>query len=380
MRPPVVFALWKRCDGMIKVANVSWQTLPKLGGIEIHLDALSRYSKDTTYTIFSGNKSTKEGVYSPVIDADLPEVGDDAYAELVEELALNDVVVFHNPGYHYAQRIYRLVEMLRSAKSNIVIAFDIHGGSNPEDFPTCPPEIENFIVHCDIEEQVARNWATSKTVRIFHGPVMFPPPTNISRERCKLYSTKYINVLQPTRLSEWKGSHLTLKAIIDLLDKGYELNHVHGLGLGHYSTGIDADLENRIANYGDFIRIEDIPYDDMWSYIIFADIIVHPTIGVGLSGDPTPIAVQQAAMSNAKIIASNSGRIPILLENHLNTEIVPAGDFSSLLKALRCAVSEKNLPVFASEEADKTYFKPLEDSMYNGGAVYDRIFSELLLC
>ena len=95
-------------------------------------------------------------------------------------------------------------------------------------------------------------------------------------------------ILQPTRLSRWKGSAITLQAVLELLEAGREdFTFFHaGREQRIFPTGLDEALLARAAPWQERGRIHFIHYsvEQSWEAIHQADFLLHPTMRWGLPG------------------------------------------------------------------------------------------------
>jgi glycosyltransferase involved in cell wall biosynthesis len=160
--------------------------------------------------------------------------------------------------------------------------------------------------------------------------------------------TDSIDILQPTRFAHWKGSHLSLRAAVELLDLGYSnFTFTHAaIRPSRLAEKWDSQWQHdhprlleKVSKYVENgkIFLEEYRYHDFVGRIAKSDIILHPTIGTGIMGEPFSIAVAQSIITERAIIVSNSGYLPILANPSYYSpiQIVQAGDYEMLLDALK---------------------------------------------
>ncbi len=174
-------------------------------------------------------------------------------------------------------------------------------------------------------------------------------------------------MLQPSRLTRWKGSHLSLEAALTLLDEGADLHFVHA-GTRHliWPPGIPDDLMRRAETWRDKGRVHFTHYrpEQSWSAVRAAGVIVHPTVDHGAHGEPFSLSVAQAVICHRRIVASDSGNLPALLAGYSAAEIVPAGDARAVTGALRRAL---DAPPVEPTAADLALAGRLRESFATAG-------------
>jgi glycosyltransferase involved in cell wall biosynthesis len=175
-------------------------------------------------------------------------------------------------------------------------------------------------------------------------PYSFVLPEN-SIQQFERKSSDSIQILQPTRFANWKGSHFSLKLICDLEKEGYKLNFVHaGINKTEFEKkwdprwnlqfpGLKENVKHLIKNG----RVSFIKYPPTDVYSVFNkfDYIIHPTTGREQYGDPNPLAVQQAVINNKYLLTSNSGNIPYIIRNYKKCVVSEANNYPDLLKKVR---------------------------------------------
>lgn len=118
-------------------------------------------------------------------------------------------------------------------------------------------------------------------------------------EPFELPGTGGTTVLQPSRVTRWKGSHLSLEASLALLDEGVDLRFVHA-GTQHliWPPGIPDSLLERAGARQKKGRVHFTHYrpEQAWAAVRASDVVVHPTIDRGAHGEPLSLSVAQAVM------------------------------------------------------------------------------------
>ncbi|MFG3224049.1 glycosyltransferase family 4 protein [Kitasatospora sp. NPDC048194] len=323
----------------MRIVHLHWTGPPVTGGVETHLNALIGQLADQPCeaTAIVGTPDAPGCAHHPALDIAHPATAE-LTADLAERLADADIVHWHNPQWHKPEVVTAVVDRLRHRARPTRFVFDLH---NIDDDPaqwaflaTLPGTIATHSPFVAGEVHRALPAAPTHTL-----PLALP----LDEEPFPLPGTDGPTVLQPSRMTRWKGSHLSLEAALTLLDDGSDLHFVHA-GTRHliWPPGIPDTLLHRARTWRDKGRVHFTHYTpaQSWSAIRAADVIVHPTIDRGTHGEPFSLAVAQAVICHRRIIASDSGNLPALLAGYSAAAIVPAGDTRALTDALRHALAQ----------------------------------------
>ena len=144
-----------------------------------------------------------------------------------------------------------------------------------------------------------------------------------------------IKILQPTRYSKWKGSPLSLECIVNLLNEEEDIKFIHG-GCHTLLYGtLDIPIEALPWIEAKRIEFRDYSFEEIGKEIGNADIILHPTVGIGEYGEPFSLTCLESMLLGKPIIASNSGFVPKLLEGYSRKQIVKRNSKEELYHAIR---------------------------------------------
>lgn len=350
----------------MRVLQVSWTALPIAGGVETHLDVLTHQLRrlGATVDVLHGTKEAA-GIYHPQLDIRRPAgagVGDVAAIA-----ARYDVVHLHNPQWHKPEVAAALV---RALDGPVVLA-DVHNvDASPERWAVLAGLDVPLIVHSSfIADQVRAAVPDASVTTV-------PLALDLRREPYELPAGGTV-ILQPTRLCDWKGSDLSLTAVLDLLDDGYDLTFVHA-GSEHliWPTGLTDELLDRMKPYQESGRIRLVHYSlaESWSAIAAADLILHPTVADGPHGEPFSLSVAQAIVCGVPVIASTSGYLPRLLDGYGPSRLVPTADGYALREAIRSVLAD---PLPPPGPAEKARAEDLSRDFTGSGARHIELYERL---
>ncbi|MET7424305.1 glycosyltransferase family 4 protein [Dactylosporangium sp. NPDC005555] len=309
----------------MRVAHVHWAALPTMGGIETHLESLTT---DTEF--FAGTRDARTAVFHPCLE---PGGGGSAadLADLTRRLAGADVVHLHNPQWHRPEVTDHLVRHLPVPR-----VLDVHNlavrGTDTEALRRWSALGGHLVAHSEFVAAELRAEVPSATVTVL--PLALPravdgPPPIADNGRPV--------VLQPTRLSSWKGSDLSLTMAADLLDRGHDFDFVHaGSEQLLWDPNIDEALLRRVEPWRERGRIRFVHYqpDRSWAAIGAADLVVHPTAGTQARGEPYSMSVAQAVITGRPLVVSRSGNLPALVDGYPAARTVDVGDATALRDAV----------------------------------------------
>jgi glycosyltransferase involved in cell wall biosynthesis len=323
----------------LRVAHVHWTAPPVTGGVEVHCSSLTEQLAGTGMDVrlLSGTPEADTGEYRPVLDIG-KKAGDALQiALLAEELAHFDVVHWHNPQWHKPEVTRSVaVALSRGPRRPRCVIFDVH---NISDDPAqwafldqCPFDL--LMVH----SAYVRDQVRSRLPRL--SPVVAPLAMNRTSARARLPARRPV-VLQPTRLSRWKGSDLALRAAARLLGDGVRFTFVHA---GTQNAVWPAQMDDVLEEVSPWRRDGSIVlthygWRQSWDAIASADIVVHPTADRGTRGEPYSLTVAQAVICGRPLIASDSGNLPELLADYEPKKVVSAGDLDELADAMHSLIA-----------------------------------------
>lgn len=347
----------------MRILHVHWTGLPVTGGVETHLNAVVGQLGALTCEI----RAVVGRPYSPGCDYDPAlDIGESfvpARAAALAERCLDaDIVHWHNPQCHKPEVVTAVVERLRERGWRGRFAFDLHNiDERPEHWEFLATLPGPLVAHSAfVADEVRRRLPDAEVTDL---ALALP----LEEEPFQLPGTGPTTVLQPSRMTWWKGSHLSLEESLTLLDEGADLCFVHA-GTQHliWPPGIPDSLMQRAGVWQEKGRVHFTHYrpQQSWAAIRASDIVIHPTIDRGTHGEPFSLSVAQAVICGRRIIASDSGNLPLLLGDYSAATIVPAGDVHALTGALREAAHQ--LPAVPTA-GDRALARRLRDGFATAG-------------
>jgi glycosyltransferase involved in cell wall biosynthesis len=319
----------------MRIAQLHWAALPTTGGVETHLEALVeglRAAGDRV-SFVAGTPDARSAAFHPVLrpggdrDADL--------GDLVDTLAGHDVVHVHNPQWHRPETVDRLIAELDARRWPGAWVFTVHNLGEDELHAKMlhrwtVQRAHPLVTHSPFVAGELRAALPGADVRVL--PLALPSDDGGQPPR----GSEPV-VLQPTRLSVWKGSHVSLAAAVELLEAGRSLVFVHA-GSEHllWAHGLDAALLERVRPWRERGRIRFVHYppERSWAAIRGADLVVHPTAGTGTRGEPYSLSVAQALLCGRPVVVSRSGNLPDLVRGYPAARLVDPGDPAALRMAV----------------------------------------------
>lgn len=329
----------------MKISQIHWAALPTLGGVETHLEALVAGLRAAGDEVFfaAGTPRARSAAYHPALrpggGADGgATVGAESAGSLADLVTGGDVLHIHNPQWHRPETVDGLLSILDGRGWTGRCVFSVHNLADDESHVAW---LRKWMVqHQPLLVTHSRFVATELAACLPDAaPLVLPlalpsdAPLADANDRHRPVPV----VLQPTRLSTWKGSHLSLAAAVELLDAGRPLKFVHA-GSGHllWDHGLDRALLDRVQPWVERgrIRFADYPPELSWAAIRAADLVVHPTAGVGIRGEPYSMSVAQALLCVRPVVVSRSGNLPELVGAYPAASVVEPGDGTALRDAI----------------------------------------------
>ncbi|MFH0245796.1 glycosyltransferase family 4 protein [Streptomyces sp. HK10] len=347
----------------MRIVHVHWTGLPVTGGVESHLNAVVGQLGALTCEIQAvvGTQHSPGCDYDPALDIDEPFVPDRATA-FAERCLDADIVHWHNPQWHRPEVVTTVVERLRERRWRGRLVLDLHNiDERPEQWEFLATLPGPLVAHSTFVADEVRHRLPDAEVTVL--ALALP----LEEAPFRLPGAGGTRVLQPSRMTRWKGSHLSLEASLTLLDEGADLHFVHA-GTQHliWPPGIPESLLERAGVWQEKGRVHFTHYrpQQSWAAIRASDIIIHPTIDRGAHGEPFSLSVAQAVICGRRVIASDSGNLPLLLSDYSAATIVPAGDVQALTSALREAAQR---PPVVPTAGDRALAQHLRDGFATAG-------------
>lgn len=332
----------------MRIVQLHWAALPTTGGVETHVEALVeglRAAGDEV-TFLSGTPDARTATYHPALrppaagpapDDPAGDLADDVADDLADAVSGHDLLHVHNPQWHRPEVIDGLLARLRVRGWPGGYVFTVHNlaGDGPYQdglrrWSRQPGG--RLVAHSRFVVEVLAGLVGGARADVL--PLALPPDAGGTQAWASPGGSV---VLQPTRLTTWKGSDLSLAAAAGLLEAGRDLVFVHA-GTEHllWEPGLDAGLLTRIRPWRDrgAIRFEHFPPERSWAAIRGADLVVHPTTGTGPRGEPYSMSVAQAVLCRRPVVVSRSGNLPDLVRGYPLARLVEPGDPDALRAAV----------------------------------------------
>jgi glycosyltransferase involved in cell wall biosynthesis len=361
----------------MRIAHLNWIALPTPGGVPVHIDALVARLRQLGLTteVFSGTRDALDAHYQEALDMQAPPSDEPrALAALIHAVRDFDLVQIHNSHTHRQPLIQRLIDGLLALPRPPRILHDIHGVTeNAVEWELLRYRGLPMIVHSRyIAHEVLQRIPTAEvheqllSLTLNERPYTFPPHSGTL-------------ILQPTRLSRWKGSAVSLRAVLDLLEAGREdFTFVQaGSASRLWPTGLDDALLARAAPWRERGRIHFVQYspEESWDAIRQADFVLHPTADGGSHGEPFSLATAQAIILGTPVIATESGHLPILLQDFGPKQIIALNDVDALREAIARWL-DHGVP--RATAADRDYGEALRQSFLRSAQDHIGLYERLL--
>jgi glycosyltransferase involved in cell wall biosynthesis len=359
----------------MRVLQVHWTALPTAGGVEVHCASLTRQlaGLGVRSDLISGTDPSAVGLRHPALALG-GEPTEEEIADLADECSGADVVHWHNPQWHKPAVTAAVAARLSASAWRGTLVLDLHNIDESGLRWAALADLPGTLVaHSDFVAGQVRSHLPGRPVHVL------PLALDMAAEPYELPSSgAALTVLQPTRLTVWKGSDLSLTAMADLLDEGLDLAFVHaGTQNLVWPSNIPGELLERIRPWQERGRISFVHYSPQqsWSAIAAADLVVHPTADRGAHGEPFSLAVAQAIICGRPVVATDSGNLPALLAGYSGARLVPAGDLTAFTAAVRSALGR---PVPADQPGDKMLAERLTADFVGAGSRHLSFYRSLM--
>ena len=361
----------------MKIAHINWIALPTAGGDAVHIDKLVKELRrlGVTTEVFAGTQGAGDAHYQPALDL-LSPLHDEqqALAKLILAVKGFDVVQLHNSQFHRPAMTQRLIDALLSLPRPPRVIHNMHAMTDVEaGWDVLRHRGLPIIAHSRyIGDEARRRIPGAEVHELFLSLTMSQSAYTLPPATGKV-------ILQPTRLSRWKGSAITLQAVLELLEAGREdFTFFHaGKEQRIFPTGLDEALLARAAPWQQRGRIQFIHYsvEQSWNAIRQADFLVHPTIDGGSQGEPFSLAAAQAVMLGKPVIATDSGNLPIMLGGYGPKQIIPIRDVGALRDAIALWL-DQGVPV--ATDADSVLGESLRQGFLRSAQEHLNLYERLL--
>lgn len=312
----------------MKIAHIHWSYLPKIGGIETHINNITQNDK-INQKIFCGTKTSKfKSTYIKGLDIKLKTI------KGLGTIKGFDIVNIHNGHLIKSETTISNISLLKQNNKKIILS--VHNINNKEkSIELLKDKVDCIIVFSKYMQEVLFKKGINSTIL----PLSFTIP-KINKKITK--KNKTIKILQPTRFSKWKGSYKSIEAMNKLLGENKKFIFTHAGSKNLLFDKVNINWEEFDSNIKKKIKLKQFTEEELINEMVSSDIIIHPTQGKGDEGEPFGISCAQAIMLNKNIIATKSGNLPIMLKEYKNKILVNIGNFEEINKAI-LALIEKPL-------------------------------------
>lgn len=354
------------------ITHIHWSGRPIIGGIERHLDSLIPALQERGHkSILLCGKGDESTGYQK-IESGL-EVNTDLNVDKFikkNQGVLEDTSVFHFHNGHVIspEKTFEIYQMVGGKAPRILSVHNI--SESPE---------SREIVNLPFDKIITYSSFMRDSVRSVYGvdSVVMPCYVNLLEQPSgELSESRTPQILQPTRFSKWKGSHLSVECIADLIEEGYDVTFVHG---GSERLLFDTGPENlqlleKYIQSGQIV-FRDYSFDEIGNAIQDSDLIIHPTVGSGVHGEPFSISCLESIVYGKQIIASRSGYLPSLLDGYSLGMLVDAGDKDRLYNAIKDSLDNRFKEL---NEKDRQRIKQLRDYIQGGLETHELLYGSLI--
>lgn len=342
--------------------NIFWFSTKNIGGVETHLSDLLYKNKRYNSTLLHGQKSfsTDREPYFDLLDMDQSytqvEMGK-MISRFTQFFDWADVIDIHNPLVFDTNKTLFLLDFIKKYYSSKKLVITIHN------LPKQLTEVARFEEYLkDSACKTVSKYLSSVLEEIFSvkfGRLYYSFDTCDIDTQHRTTLGQEVSILQPTRFCNWKGSHLSLKSVVNLLDSGFKIKFSHaGLVMQELEKNWDVrwkhiypDLKEKVNYYHSKNCIDFIKYSPSETYSVFSkfDIVLHPSTGEGINGDPFPISVQQSMLLGKPMVVSDSGGIQEIVEGCSFVSVIKANDQGALEAALKAKILTLPVNLSASD-------------------------------
>lgn len=321
------------------VRHVHWAALPVTGGVETHLHALVAAQREAGLdsALIAGTADAVAADFNPLLEPG----GGGGPADLARLTAAAgaDVLHLHNPQWHRPEVVLDLLAALGGAGWDGVCVLDVHNlADRPDHWALLAGSGHQLVAHSAFAAEQLTRLGRPVTVLPLALPADRPGGADPIEEAGGPPREPGLPVLlQPTRLSAWKGSQHSLAAVLDLLDAGRDLIFAHaGVQRLVWDPGLPEGLLERAEPWRrrGRVRLVHYPPERSWQAIRSADLVLHPTTGRDTRGEPYSLSVAQAVVLGRPVLATSSGNLPDLLHDHAPARTVPPDDPVALAAAI----------------------------------------------
>lgn len=315
----------------MEVTHIHWSGKPIIGGIERHLYALiprlNNMGCASQLICGNGEDSANQIVETGLSKETELNIGD-FYQRNSSILDRSDIIHIHNGHVICPEKTELLFNFFK--KRNKVLVLSVHNLDDcVRSLDVLRLPFNAFVTYSEFMRMTLRDSFEIDSS-------ILPCYVNLNNQNVKEVQRGVppVRILQPTRFSKWKGSHLSLEVISELLNEGRDLVFTHGgcKNLLFDQIKIPEDVKPWVEN--NRLVLREFLFDEIGRAIKFADIILHPTLGIKQYGEPFSLACLESMICGKPIIASESGFIPQLLSGYSRKQIIGVGNKNELYFAI----------------------------------------------
>lgn len=356
----------------MEVTHIHWSGKPVIGGIERHLDSLVKElnKKDCKSRLICGiGNQYKHQIIATGLRPNYLLDAEDLYQRNSRIIDRSDIIHFHNGHVISPEKTGILFELLKKKNKKLILS--IH---NIDD---C--KMSKEIIKLPFDSYITYSEFMKRTVsEVFNvESINLPCYLNLcaSNDFNGSYLVNSIKILQPTRFSRWKGSYVSLEAVTELLNENQNIIFSHGgcKNLLFDKLRIPDEALKWVKKRKIFLR--EYSFDEITDAIKSADIILHPTLGIGRYGEPFSLACLEAMIYGKPIIASKSGFIPDLLKNYSRKQLVEVGNINEVYHALKRWITQP-IPNLSSKDRELSNF--WKSYINSGLSEHLKLYSKIL--
>ncbi|MFW6272451.1 MAG: glycosyltransferase family 4 protein [bacterium] len=304
----------------MKIAHIHWSYKPIIGGVETHLEHLMQKSS-ATQKVFSGtNANSDYNIYVPSLD-----LSKKCNEELIQVKNF-DVVNIHNGHLLKPALIKNAYPYLQ--KNNGQLILSVHNYSHyKESLDVLHLPFDKYIVFSKFMQNILKKEKINSEV--------LPLSFNIPNQENNEVNNDIPVIIQPTRFSNWKGSYDSLEAMNQLFQEKFPIKFIHAGAKNLLFDNVEINWNAYHSSIKNYITLDSFTEKGLLEQMKQSNIVIHPTKGTSIEGEPFGISCIQAMFLNKPLIVTNSGNLPDLVSEYKNKLVTEPNNPYQLKEAIK---------------------------------------------
>jgi glycosyltransferase involved in cell wall biosynthesis len=309
------------------------------------------------------------------------------WRDVVQVPRLQPASVLHIHNLHAVNCVAALgfIRFLRRQNPGISVVLSVHDLAAPEQ--QFGPRRRELVEQADavcVHSRYMRELLATFGIQPSYVPIPFALP---KFRDAPVLPGQLPFILQPTRFSTSKGSHVTLRAFAALRRSGWDgtLRHTGATRpqardkFREFSPSARSAVQRALGEdpfRHPALRVGRVSGPTLLQLMESASAIAHPSLKRRQGGEPFGISAAQALASGAPLVISDSGNLPHLAAGQPGTWVVPSGSVSGLTSAFREAVTW--IPSAGDVNVRRARRQELADDVHQAVPALLRLYSSLL--